>query len=147
MSDRAYWEKEMGQNIRLVDEMIAYLYSLDKDITPRYDRPSQDLIGLNWAGRPRNVLQNFATFRQMKDESRRLRIELYGLSEQFAPRVRKAGLEVSYSQEISPPRGRLLILLTPNEWAKHEIKALIQELLRSTYEQAIMPRSQMRRGI
>ena len=138
MSDRDDKEKLFGDNIGMVDEMIGWLHTWNKAIGPRYSR-GDNVIGLTWAGRITDF--NRVYFRQLKDEFR-IGLKLRGdVSDQCEQEVRKARLVAWYSDW----NRRLLIRLTPNEFAKH--KSLLQRLLRTTYEQSIKPRSQIRRGI
>ena len=136
MSNRSEKERLFGGNLAMVDEMISWLHSWDPGIGANYGRKDNGgrVIGLTWVGRSRGF--NIVTFRQREDRLRRLRVGLKlkrSLSDQFEPELRQAGLvDVKYSEA---EQGYLLIPLTPIDFSSH--KPRLQELPRTTYEQAI----------
>ena len=131
------WEPWAQQ---LVNEIQGWLHSRDKniDITPRKNREDTRL-GQIWRGRRKKV--NIVCYNRLQNG---FRIELLlnrNLSNQLERELRNAGLVARYTDD----NRRLNIPLTATEYERHN--QLLQRFVRMTYEQAIRPLSQSRRGI
>jgi len=125
MSDRAYWEKRLGKNILMVDEMIGWLHCWDPNLVPHYSRPRSKMIGLKRAG----LVDNFVTFWPARNGVRvEPKLPFFAEIEES---LRKAGLDVLEYRKDEP---RYRIRVTVDEFPQH--RPLLRELLRMAHGKA-----------
>lgn len=122
--DRSYWEKRASrQTLEMMDRLLERLIALDHVVAAKYNK---FYIGLTRDGRA----NNFVSFKPKKEWLWvGIRLER---SEDWDKRFEEAGLD---GIDYDPKWGKYWVRLTRGDLSKNE--ALLDELLRKAYEEAI----------